>query len=245
MDLYISRTLHKAPTNDEPSRSSALAAWHETPPPWGGEWRSFFSSFSRCVELQQPGVTVTDLYGCTAGETTSTVPQVREALQAAMEAGLVLRILDERPDGTREYYGLNPDSWLLSKIMERPCEIRPPATNDEAIQAVRRFSELSFTDLAVACGFDGSSLTPTRVLSFFCSGPYHLTEIYMSPRLYPDGVSSFYFPVRTFIDAIVQQGVSSGVLRESNDEHGRELYSVAPGIAELLPPSAVEHHDPR
>ena len=100
MSVYIGPLCSPDREVEAQNREAVLAAWQESPP-WGVAWRDFFESFSRCVDLKQPGVTVTDLWGCTSGETTSTVPQIREALTNAIEAGLVVLIRDEQPDGTR------------------------------------------------------------------------------------------------------------------------------------------------
>lgn len=234
MSLYLGRCYTPDPEAELQTREEALAAWKE-PPPWGGQWRDFFENFKRCVSLDQPGVTVTDLWGWTSGDTPSTVPEIREAARNALDAGLIVRIVDEQPDGTREYYGLNPESWVLSQIMDAPTETALPQSQEETVQAVRKFSQLSFNNLAVECGFESANcLCAQSVLDFFAQGPYSLTEMYKSPALYPDHVDSFHFGVRSFIDAIIDQAVNSGVLAVKTEEQGREMYSLAPGIADML-----------
>ena len=231
---YLARLYTPDPEVESQTREQALATWKE-PPPWGGQWRDFFESFKRSVALNQPGVTVTDLWGWTSGNTPSTVPDIREAVQKALTGGLVVRIVDEQPDGTREYYGLNPESWVLSQIMDTPTEMVLPQSQEETIQAVRQFAQLSCNNLAIECGFESANrLSAQNILDFFAQGPYSLTEMYQSSALYPDQVESFHFGVRSFIDAIIDQAVNSGVLVVRSDEQGREMYSLVPGIADIL-----------
>jgi hypothetical protein len=215
-------------------RQQFLESWKE-PTAWGGTWRDFFSLFHKAVANGQVGAQVSQLYHWSyGGERHATMSEIRSALDRAVDAGIVVRLLDNTPEGTHEYFLLEP-SWLLTEIM---CESNveaaaaaPPTGHD----AVQQLSSFSFDACAKRHGFqDGSSLTTDALFEFFREGPYTATDIYRSDALYPTGVERFYHTVRGFVDEVLQQGVQVGALVITKNEEGRELYGLSPGVVQLV-----------
>jgi hypothetical protein len=213
-------------------RQQLLTQW-QSPPPWGGTWSEFFDLFPRAAALGQPGAQVSQLYQWSYGERHATVPEVRRVLENGIDAGIVVRILDETPTGSQEYFLLQP-SWLLDAIRlqsnQSVSDVGQGRTGQDVIQALASFS---FDECAKRHGFqEGSTLTATALMEFFREGPYTATDIYKSQALYPTGVDRFYHAIRSFIDEVLQQGVQAGVVVISKNEHGQEMYGLAPCLKE-------------
>lgn len=214
-------------------RSQLISQW-QTPPPWGGSWGDFFALFQQSAARGQPGAQISELYHWAHGDVHATVPQIRGALQDAIEAGIVVPVKDETPAGTHEYYLLQ-HSWLLDAIMSaRGQEADCVRFNDTAVNTIRELDSFSFDSCAKRHGFDGgSTLSAAKVIEFFSEGPYSATEIYKSQRLYHDGVWFFSPALRAFIDEVVQQGIQSGVITVTKNDEGREMYGLAREVTQL------------
>lgn len=157
------------------------------------------------------------------------MPEVRSALKKAIYAGIVVRLLEETPQVSHEYFLLQ-HSWLLDAIRKQSnqaaTDTSPAFAGADAIHELAKFS---FDDCAKRHGFaEGSQLTASQLIEFFWEGPYTATDIYKSPALYPSTVEYFYLAVRGFIDEVLQKAVETGVgaaigLHQKTDTHKRQL----------------------
>jgi hypothetical protein len=169
------------------------------------------------------------------------MPEVRSALEKAIDAGIVVRLLEETPQGSHEYFLLQ-SSWLLDAIRkpsnQAPTDTAPAFTGADAIDELAKFS---FDDCAKQHGFaEGSQLTAPQLIEFFREGPYTATDIYKSRALYPTSVERFYLAVRNFIDDVLKKAVQTGVVVTTANEHGQELFGLAPSMVKTERPRVTQ-----
>jgi hypothetical protein len=235
----ISRTSPLELVSSE-QRSQLLTQW-QSPPPWGGTWNDFFDLFPRAAALGQLGAQVSQLYQWSYGERHASMPEVRSALEQAIGAGIVVRLLEETPQRLHEYFLLQP-SWLLDAIRKQSNQAATDTTPAFAgADAIHELSRFSFNDCAKRHGFaEGSQLTASQLIEFFREGPYTTTDIYMSPALYPTTVECFYPAVRGFLDEVLQKVVETGVVVTTANEHGQELFGLAPSMVKTERPRVLQ-----
>jgi hypothetical protein len=203
----------------------------DLPPAFGGTWRDFFKIF----EDKENGLTRTEIFNTAPDPEGLLGSCFQYVLTQAISAGILIsREIDDSQIVDRgsalavkasypERLYLNAESSKLQQLF-----LEGLTQNNQAVEAFKLFD---FVSLARGLELDLIGDYGSRFIDFLKEKPINkshtLTDFYKSPELYPNPESSFLWPVRDFIDKVLTQAVSSGVLESLTEKDGREVYHLS------------------
>lgn len=210
----------------------------DNPPPWGGEWKEFFSIFSpdSGFNYNSAGLTRTEILKICPGDPDIFPQEFQYVLQCAIRDGL-LNSADTHNDqtltiGNRAVVQRNSEERLTLNLNSLKLnELVSEATSVDNINKLAEFLSIDFVRLADANQIILTESQPFAIkfldyLGAQGSGKtFYTSEVYKEASLNPNPEECFTRNLASFLDEVICKAVDCGLLKQ-NEVSRRPGYKV-------------------